>query len=113
MGAGAIVKNLLKSPLKLLKSGLKKGEKPGRFQIAFCSAMLNYVLFSYVKLSYVMFSIHSVSKIAMDTRPETLRYKENRLPFTCHLKYAIMIIAWRNQSKIRLISLPNDKLGSE
>ena len=27
--------------------------------------------------------------------------------------FAIMIIGWRNQSKIRLISLPNDKFGSE
>ena len=26
---------------------------------------------------------------------------------------AIMIIGWRNQSRIRLISLPNDKFGSE
>ena len=25
----------------------------------------------------------------------------------------IMIIGWRNQSRIRLISLPNDKFGSE
>ena len=25
----------------------------------------------------------------------------------------IMIIGWRNQSKLRLISLPNDKFGSE
>jgi len=24
-----------------------------------------------------------------------------------------MIIGWRNQSKIRLIALPNDKFGSE
>ena len=31
----------------------------------------------------------------------------------CTLTEAIMIIGWRNQSRIRLISLPNDKFGSE
>ena len=31
----------------------------------------------------------------------------------CAPDSAIMIIGWRNQSIIRLISLPNDKFGSE
>ena len=29
------------------------------------------------------------------------------------IAFVIMIIGWRNQSRIRLISLPNDKFGSE
>ncbi len=30
-----------------------------------------------------------------------------------YCRKAIMTIGWRNQSRVRLISLPNDKFGSE
>ena len=30
-----------------------------------------------------------------------------------HTREIILIIGWQNQSRIRLISLPNDKFGSE
>ena len=36
-----------------------------------------------------------------------------QLVLFCALFTLIMIIGWRNQSRIRLISLPNDTFGSE
>ena len=40
-------------------------------------------------------------------------YKGSYTQITDVYAAVIMIIGWRNQSKLRLISLPNDKFGSE
>ena len=42
-----------------------------------------------------------------------VEFGELRVELLCAEGAIIMIIGWRNQSRIRLISLPNDKFGSE